>query len=84
MSLPKCRIGKFYTVWAWIGGDEGDASRIFQPEGDSIGNVPPLYQFIKTNLQAYSETNHSTILEPYIGVVVKLIYEFSYKLPITQ
>ena len=52
MSLPKCRNGKFYTAWASI-----------QPEGDSIGNVPPLFQFIKTNLNAYSETDHSPLLK---------------------
>ena len=32
-------------------------SPTFQPEEDSIGNVPPLFQFRKTNLQAYSEND---------------------------
>ena len=31
-------------------GDEGNTSPTLQPEGDSIGNVPLLFQFIKTNL----------------------------------
>ena len=33
-----------------------------QSEGDSIGNVPPLFQLKQPNLQAYSETDHSSVL----------------------
>ena len=43
--------------------EEGTTSPTFQPEGDSIGNVPPLFQFIKANLQAYSETDHTPLLK---------------------
>ena len=39
------------------------SSPTFQPEGDSIGNVPPLFHFIKANLQAYSETDYTSLLK---------------------
>ena len=66
---------------ASIGGDGGGDA--LQP-GD-IKNVPPLFQLKKTNLQAYSETGHSSLLnKTYIGLVVQLIYQFRYKLPTTQ
>ena len=38
-----------------------------QPQGESIGNVPPLFQLIKTNVHAYvhaySETDHSPLFK---------------------
>ena len=43
--------------------DERNTSPTFQPQGDSIGNVPPLFQLIKTNVHAYSETDHSPLLK---------------------
>ena len=35
----------------------------FSAWGDSIGNVHPLFQFIKINLQANSEVDHSPLLK---------------------
>ena len=55
----------------------------FQPGGDSIGNVPPTFSD-KKNLQAYSETDHSSLLKQTLRLAVKFIYQFRYKLPTTQ
>ena len=44
-------------------GDKGTTSPHFSAWWDSIGNVPPHFQFIKTNLQAYSEADHSPLLK---------------------
>ena len=74
MYLPTCWIGKFYTAWASIGGDEGEASPAFLPEGVIIGNVLTLFLVHTTNLKAYI----ARLITPlsyklYIGLVVKLI-----------
>ena len=44
-------------------GVKGTTSPHFSAWGDSIGNVTPLFQFIKTNLQAYSDADHSPLLK---------------------
>ena len=64
-------------------GDEGDASP-FQPEGDSIGNVAPLFHF-----KNYRHIMRDGLLCPllktvYIGIIVKLIFQFRNKIPTTQ
>ena len=38
----------------------------------------------KINIIIISEADHSPLLKTYIALVVKLIYEFRYKLPTTQ
>ena len=74
-DLPKCRIGKFYTAWASIGGGRGGrVPPTFQLEGVSIGNVLTLFLVHTTHLKAYI----ARLLTPfsykfYIGLVVKLI-----------
>ena len=63
ISLPKCRIVKFYTAWASIGGGRGDhVPPLFSLRGQHR-KCSPLFQFIKTNLQAYSEADHSPLLK---------------------
>ena len=63
-SARCCRPPAYIAEGRGGGGGEGageDESPTLQPEGDSIGNVPLLIQLKQPNLQAYSESDHSSV-----------------------
>ena len=53
--------------------------------GGQHRKCPPTFSVKKqTNLKAYSEADHSSLLKQTLRLVVKLIYQFKYQLPTTQ
>jgi len=57
-GVDRWRMG---VGWARGRGGGEDASSPLQPEGDSIGNVPPLFQLKQPHLQEYSEIDHTSV-----------------------
>ena len=63
MSLPKCRTGKFYTTWASIGEGREEHVPHFSASRGQHRKCPPTFSVDKTNVHAYSETDHSPLLK---------------------